>query len=255
MRPGARYSCAHESLQNSLDGRRPRSVQGHRRPLHRNRDGPARREVARAAPRGSRDLAQGRRDRPVVVRRAVGVRRWGRRLPPRSRHVHRAGPSWHRRVRPGRAQHVRALRAEPRHRGAETSLAAALGLGRIDRRDLHDRTGDRLGPQRHPHPRREAGRSLRRRRRQDLHHQRLARGTADAGGAHRCRGPQSRSLHPHGGDPGSHRLSRRTRARQDGPARPGHLGTVLRRREGAGRQPARRRGRQGHAPAHARPAV
>ncbi len=114
--------------------------------------------------------------------------------------------------------------------------------------------GTGLRSQGHSHARGEAGRPLRGRWRQDFHHQRLPRRPAHAGRAHRCRSQQG-PVDPHGRDEGSAGLSRRPRARQDGSARPGHLGAVLRRREGARRESARRRRRSGHASAHARPAV
>ena len=51
------------------------------------------------------------------------------------------------------------------------------------------------------------GGALRRRRRQDLHHQRLAGRPADAGGAYRRGGSQSRPLHSHGRNQGPGRLT------------------------------------------------
>ena len=181
------------------------------------------------------DVACGGRGRLPADGRADGVRRRWRRLPPRGGAVRGACPARHLGLRPGRAQHRRALRAQLRQRGAEAALAAAHGERRARRRHRDDRAGRRFRPQGHSHEGGARRRPLCRERLEDLHHQRLHRDDPDAGRAHGRRGPQARPVDPDGRDEGPGRLPRRPRARQDGHDRPGHRGALLR-----GRARARR---------------
>ena len=129
------------------------------------------------------------------------------------------------------AQHDRRpLHQRLRHRGAEAALAAEDGLRRAGRRGRDDRAGHRIGPAEHQDQGDQAGRRVRHRRLEDLHHQRPAgqpghRRRQDRPGerrqghlADRRRDRRARGLQPRPG------------AEEDRPARPGHRRAVLRRR-------------------------
>ena len=128
------------------------------------------------------------------------------------------------------------------HRRAAGSAGCPASLGRAHHRDRHDRARHRLRPGvdvDHRDPRR---RPLRRERLEDVHHQRHQRRPRHHRGEDRP-DPAAQghvAARPRAGHGG---LRAGPQPRQDRAARPGHRRAVLQRRAGAGRQPARRRGR------------
>ncbi len=183
------------------------------------------------------------------------VRRGRRRRAARGRGRRGDGAARNLELRPRRAQHPRALRAELRLRAAEAALAAAHGHRRAGGCDRDDRAGRGLRPAGDQGAGRARRRPLRAERLEDVHLERPARGTRRR---RREDGPDEGlegHLDHHARDAGPARLPGRARARQDRPERLGHGGVLPRRLPRACRLPARPRGRAGIRAADARPAL
>ena len=185
-----------------------------------------------------------RHGRPRGVRR-----RWRRRLPLQPRD-HRGGAGG-RRVGLGprshaAQRHLPAVLPALLHRRATSALAAGHRVGRAHHGDRHDRAGHRVGPRvdvDDGDPRR---RPLRRERLEDLHHQRHQRRPRHHRGQDRS-DAAAQGDEPARARAGHGRVRTGSQPRQDRHARAGHRRAVLRRRAGAGGQPARAPRAQGFA--------
>ncbi len=188
--------------------------------------------LVRAGCHRPRRVAQGGRAGHPAARCLRRLRRLRRQFRPRGDHRARAvrGGQYQLARRQADPRDRRALHRALRHRGAEAPVAAAPGQRRDHRRHGHDRTRRRHRPAEHP----DTGRARRRRlplphpRRQDLHHQRLHRRPAGAGGEDRFgRAGQGRVAVPvRDQHPG---LPRRAPPGEDRPAWLRYLRAVLRR--------------------------
>ena len=188
--------------------------------------------------------------RPAVRQHSGGIRRRRRQFRPRNRHPVRAGQGQRAQPRQRGAQrHRRPLHPCLRLGGAEAPLAAEDGGRRSGRRHRHDRAGHRLRPPGRPDDRAHGRQPVCRQRPEDLHHQRPARRPGDRRRQDRPGREGARRLADRRRDRRRRGLQPRPQPREARPQGPGHVGAVLRRRQGADRQPARRRGGAGLLPA------
>ncbi len=201
---------------------------------------PASRGLGGARLRRPRGLAEGGRERLPLPEHARAIRRRRCRSPVQHGHDGRDGQGPH--LGPGLFAALRdrgALHLQVRQRSAEVELPATHGARRDHRRHRDERARCRQRPAVGEDQRGQGRRPLRRQRRQDLHHQRLE---CRPGGHGRQDQPRARRQ-GHQPDPGGARHAglRARQALEEARAEgAGHLGTLLRQRQGAGDQPARR---------------
>ena len=154
-------------------------------------------------------------------------------------------------LRQARPQHLCALRARVRHRGAEAALAAAARERRARRRHRDVRARRGLGPAGHPDARGPPRRCLRPRRLEDLHLERAGREPDLRGREHGSRRPAPRAYRCSWSRPTSLAGFRRGRT-LDKIGLPGQdtVRALLRRLPRARGEPARRRRGRGLRAAH-----